>query len=160
MSIAKVGLKIANYINNGKGAQKFLKKVNKNPAIYNAGASLVLASLMRPSAMFILPIKNEKDKKVSISSSVATGLVELISTLALFIPLNKIIEKTSQTLYNSKNNFFANNNLALRTYKSLNNRFLKLMSLPLLSVLRFTLVPHLNKFLFKPTTNTQEKKWK
>ena len=39
--------KIANFINHSEKAQKVLKSINKNPAIYAAGSSFVLAAITK-----------------------------------------------------------------------------------------------------------------
>ena len=50
------------------------------------------------------------------------GLIEQASTIAIFIPLNKCIEKVSKSLYKNKGTFYEGNNLALRQFKSVTNR--------------------------------------
>lgn len=142
--------KIARFINNSKTTQKVLRAVSDNPALASAGISFAVASLIRPATQSILPIKDEKDKKYTIASSVATGVTELAFATAIFIPANKLIQKTSKQLYSTaKDTVYKENPMLLRQVKSLSSRFLKLGLLPATSWLRFAAVAPFVKFLFK-----------
>jgi hypothetical protein len=142
--------KVARWINNSKVAQKTLRAVSDNPALASAGISFVAASIMRPAAQGILPIKDKKDKAYSIASSVATGVTELAFATALFIPANKAIQKVSKQLYtSSKDTIYKENAMLLRQFKSLSSRFLKLGTLPITSWLRFAAVAPFVKLLFR-----------
>lgn len=156
--------KIANFINNSKTTQKVLKAVSDNPALASAGVSFIAASIMRPFGQSALPIKDKKDKAYTIGSSVATGVTELAFATAIFIPAKKGIDKLSTSLYNSsKETIYQKNNLLLRQFKSLSNRFLKLGLLPVTSWLRFAAVAPFVKLLFRKdkeivdSTKVQEK---
>lgn len=157
--------KIAAWINNSKGAQKVLRAVSDNPAIASAGVSFVAASILRPSAQGILPIKDKKDKAYTIASSVATGVTELALASCIFIPANKAIQSTSKALYSTtKDSIYKQNPLLLRQFKSLTNRFLKIGLLPLTSWARFAAIGPFVKILFKKdkdivdSTKVQERK--
>lgn len=132
--------KIANFINHSEGAQKVLKGINKNPAIYGAGASFCLAAIMRPSLIGIMPFKEKKDKQYSQASAIAAGTVELASSFALFLPINKSIEKASKNLYKTAGTIYHENPQVLRQFKSISNRGIKVLSLIPISFLRFSLV--------------------
>lgn len=141
--------KIADFINRSKTTQKVLRAVSDNPALASAGVSFIFASVLRPTAQSILPIKDKKDKAYTIASSVAAGVTELGFAAAIFMPANKIIQNTSKALYSTeKNTIYKENPLLLRRYKSLSNRFLKLGLLPLTSWLRFAAVGPFVKLLF------------
>ena len=141
--------KIADFINHSKVTQKILRSVSDNPALASSGVSFIFASMLRPAAQNALPIKNKDDKKYTIASSVATGVTELLFAAALFIPANKLIQKTSRALYSSaKETVYKENPLLLRQFKSINSRFLKLASLPATSWLRFAAVTPFVKLLF------------
>ena len=159
MKVDKIAEKIAVWINKSEGAQKFLKKVNKNPAVFSAGVSFGLASVLRPATIGVLPFKNKGDKKTSQASAVSAGLIELASTVAAFIPLNKLIEKTSKSLYSSKGLFYSENNVALRQFKSVTNRGFKLFALVPISLLRFALVKPLMKSIFENKEERKLDKW-
>ena len=141
--------KIADFINKSKVTQKILRGVSDNPALASAGIAFVAASIFRPSMQYALPIKDKKDKAYTVASSVATGVTELALSAAIFIPANKLIQKTSKQLYSTtKNTIFKENPEILRSYKSLSNRFLKLGLLPLTSWARFAAIAPFVKFLF------------
>ena len=160
MKIDKVAQGIAGFINKSEKTQKVLKGINKNPAIFSATISFGLASILRPAAIGLLPFKNKEDKKCSQASAISAGLVELLSTIAVFIPLNKLIEKTSKSLYSQAGTFYEKNNVALRQFKSVTNRGLKLGFLVPLSLARFSLVKPLMNQLFadKNTIVNEERK--
>ena len=150
--------RIANWINESKGAQKVLRGINKNPAIFSAVTAFALASILRPATIGLLPFKSNKDKKVSQASAVSAGLVELGATAAIFLPLNKAIESTSKALYNSKGSFYEGNNVALRQFKSVTNRGFKLLFLIPISLARFALVKPLMNRLFSSNKSEEAKK--
>lgn len=158
MKVDKIAEGIANYINNSKRTQEVLKGINRNPAVFGAAVSFCLASILRPATIGLLPFKNKNDKKTSQASAISAGLVELISTVAVFIPLNKAIEKTSKNLYNSTGSFYEGNNVALRQFKSVTNRGFKLAFLVPLSLARFSLVKPLMNKLFSDKPNTDEER--
>ena len=158
MKVDKIAEGIANYINNSKRTQEVLKGINRNPAVFGAAVSFCLASLLRPATIGLLPFKNKNDKKTSQASAISAGLVELISTVAVFIPLNKAIEKTSKNLYKSTGSFYEGNNIALRQFKSVTNRGFKLAFLVPLSLARFSLVKPLMNKLFNDKPNTDEER--
>ena len=156
MNVNNVAKGIADWINNSKSAQKALKGINKNPAIFGAVASFGLASILRPAAIGLLPFKNDKDKKCSQASAVSAGLVEMGATTAIFFPLNKSIEKTSKALYKSKGTCYEGNNVALRQFKSVTNRGFKLLFLVPLSLARFALVKPLMNKIFEDKKESTE----
>lgn len=158
MKVDKIAEGIANYINNSKRTQEVLKGINRNPAVFGAAVSFCLASILRPATIGLLPFKNKNDKKTSQASAISAGLVELISTVAVFIPLNKAIEKTSKNLYKSTGSFYEGNNVALRQFKSVTNRGFKLAFLVPLSLARFSLVKPLMNKLFSDKSNTDEER--
>lgn len=158
MKIDKIAEGIANYINNSKRTQELLKGINRNPAVFGAAVSFCLASILRPVTIGLLPFKNKNDKKTSQASAISAGLVELISTVAVFIPLNKAIEKTSKNLYKSIGSFYEGNNVALRQFKSVTNRGFKLIFLIPLSLARFALVKPLMKRLFEDKKSPEEER--
>ena len=150
--------RIASFINKSKVTQKVLRAVSDNPALASAGISFAVASVIRPSAQSILPIKNEKDKKYTIASSVATGVTELAFATAIFLPANKAIQKTSKQLYSTaKDTIYKENPLLLRQVKSLSSRFLKLGLLPVTSWLRFAAVAPFVKLLFGKDKKAEKK---
>ena len=149
--------KIAGFINNSKTAQRVLKNINDNPAIYNAATAFAMASVMRPTAIGVMPFKEKKDKQYSQASAVAAGVVELGATCALFLPLNKSIKAASDMLYKTKGSFFTENAQALRQFKSLTNRGFKTLSLIPVSLLRFSLVKPIVDLMFNRGKKNENK---
>ena len=116
--------RIASFINNSKTTQRVLRAVSDNPALESAGVSFVAAAMLRPAAQGMLPIKDSADKKYTIGSSITAGVTELVTAAVLFIPANKLIQKTSKQLYSSsKDTLYKVNAQLLRGYKSLTSRF-------------------------------------
>ena len=148
---------IADWIGRSPRAQKTLKGINRNPAVFSAIVSFGLASILRPIAIGALPFKNDKDKKCSQASAVSAGLIELASTIAIFIPLNKSIKKASESLYKSKGTFYEGNNLALDQFKSVTNRGAKMLLIIPMSLARFALIKPLMGYLFKDKTKEVSK---
>ena len=140
--------KIAGFINKSSTAQNVLKKINRNPAVYNAVSAFILAGVMRPTLIGCMPFKEKKDKTYSQASAVAAGVVELAATAAIFLPFNKALRNASDLLYKTKGSFFENNAAALRQYKSLTNRGVKVLSLIPISLMRFSLVKPVVNLLF------------
>ena len=140
--------KIAAFINGSKTTQKILRGINRNPAVFAAVASFGFASVLRPAIIGCFNFNDKKDKKYSQASAVAAGLMELAATVALFIPLNKAIDKASRALYNTKGSFFEGNNMALRQFKSVSNRSIKLLALVPISMARFALIKPVVKLMF------------
>ena len=140
MKVDRVARNIANFINRSPKTQRVLEEVNKNNALYSGVISFALAGILRPVAIGVFPFKDKKDKQVSQISALSAGLVELGFTTAIFIPLNKYIEKTSKNLYKHKGSFFEGNNVALRSFKSVTNRSFKMLALIPMSLLRFGLI--------------------
>jgi hypothetical protein len=132
--------RIAKFINESKTAQKVLKNINDNPALYAAASSFALASVVRPTLIGVMPFKEKKDKHYSQASAIAAGVVELGASVALFTPVNKVIQKASDNLFKTAGTVYHNNPQVLRQFKSITNRGIKVLSLIPISLLRFSLV--------------------
>lgn len=140
--------KVAAFINKSPLAQKILRYTNNNTAVFSAVTSFGLASLLRPALIGCFNFKDPRDKRYSQVSSFVSGIIELAASVALFIPLNKSIAKTSKALYESRGSFYHENKLALRQFKSITNRGAKLLALIPMSLARFSLVKPVVNFLF------------
>lgn len=145
MSIDKISQGIAGCINNHKGVQKVLHKVGKNPAMFSAIASFGLASVIRPLILDKMPFKNEKDRKCSKASAISSGVSDIVTTAAIFIPLNKGIEMAGQHLLNSKNAFYAGNKEVVTQFNSITNRGFKLLFLVPIALARMSMIKPLMK---------------
>jgi len=149
--------RIANFINHSKTAQSILKSIDKNPAMYSATASFILAGVLRPGAIGCMPFKEKKDKQYSQASAISAGLVELGASAALFLPINKAIKTASDNLYKAKGTIFYENAPALRQFKSVTNRGIKVAALIPISLLRFSIVkPIVNLFFDRGGKNASK----
>lgn len=149
--------RVASFINHSKTAQSVLKAVNSNTSVFSAAMAFGLSTIIRPAIIGCFNFKDKKDKKYSQASAVAAGLIELVSTIAIFIPLNKSIGKASKTLYNCTGSFYEGNNIALRQFKSVTNRGAKLLALVPISLARFALIKPVVDILFKDKAKVPEK---
>jgi hypothetical protein len=140
--------KIANYINRSKTTQKILTHVSKNPAAFSTVAACVIAGVIRPLAIVPLPMKDKQDKKYSIASSIAAGITELLTAPLIFIPFNKVLDKSGDLLKKTKNTIFSNNEVMIKGYKSVTNRVFKMAVLPVISLFRFATISPVVKALY------------
>ncbi len=140
MTIDKISQGIAGCINNHGGLQKVLGSVGKNPAMFSAVASFGLASVVRPAILDKVPFKNDKDRDCSKACAITAGVADLATTSAVFIPLNKGIEKAGKALLESKNTFYSGNKEATEQFKSITNRGLKLLLLVPIALARMSTI--------------------
>ena len=148
MNVNKICSNIASFINHSKLTQGVLTSMNQNPTMYSAIASFSLASLARPALIGCFNFSDKKDKRTSQAASISAGIVEVLGTAAIFLPLNKAIAKSSDKLYQTAGSIFTGNNIFLRNYKSITNRGAKLLALIPMSWARFSLVSPLTKAIF------------
>lgn len=140
--------KIAGHINTHPRVQKTLSQVSKNPAVFSTVASCVIAGVLRPVAILPLPMKNKQDKKYSIASSIAAGITELITAPLIFIPFNKVLDKSGVLLKKTKGTMFSNSEQMVKSYKSVTNRVFKMAVLPVISLFRFATISPVVKALY------------
>lgn len=160
MSIDKISKGIAGCINNHRGVQKVLEKVGDNPAVFSSVASFGLASILRPATLDVLPFKNDGDRKCSKASAITSGLVDLVTTILVFIPLSKGIDKASKLLNNSKGTIYFNNKNVLEQFKSITNRSFKLLLLVPINMIRMSLIkPLMDKMGDKKGNEGRLNKW-
>lgn len=145
--------KIANYINNSKTTQKILTNVSKNPAVFSTVSACIIAGVIRPAAIVPLPMKDKQDKKYSIASSIAAGITELITAPLIFIPFNKVLEKSGNLLKKTSGTIFSNNEQMVKGYKSVTNRCFKMAILPIVSLFRFATISPVVKALYGKKEN-------
>lgn len=161
MSIDKISQGISGCINNHKEVQKVLKGIGENPAMFSAVASFGLASVIRPALLDKLPFKNDKDRKCSKASAISSGISDLVTTAAIFIPLNKGIEKAGEALLNSKGTFYSGNKDAVMQFNSITNRGFKLLFLVPIALARMSMIKPLMKKMSEKQENKKRKldKW-
>lgn len=140
--------KIAGYINTHPRVQKTLTQVSKNPAVFSTVSACVIAGIIRPAAIVPLPMKDKQDKKYSIASSIAAGITEIITAPLIFIPFNKVLEKSGDLLKKGKGTIFSNNEAMVKGYRSVTNRVFKMAILPIISLFRFATISPVVKTLY------------
>jgi len=144
--------KIANFIENSPRTQNILKKVDKNPSVFNAIYVATLATTLKPVSILAIPQKTEDgklDAKYAASKNIGTGILDLLVALAIFMPLNKKLDKIGRNLFNEKNSIYFKNKEMCSNYKSVMNRFVKIGTLPLFAYLKFNMIEPLCKIIFK-----------
>lgn len=151
MKINNFHNRIATYVKNSPNTQKFLKTVEKNPAYVNSLLCAGVGIAMKPATILLMPSKTnemKKDNQYSIARSVSTGLIDFIFALALFIPLNKHIDKVGRNLYNKKGSIYYQNKEIATNAKSMLNRGLRIATLPIFAILKFKYIDKTAKILF------------
>ena len=85
-----------------KPMQAIIRCADKNPAIFQSATVFTMSSILRPTAIMATPAKTDemkKDRLYSASKSIASGVTDLVFSTALFLPLNKGINKVSEKLF-------------------------------------------------------------
>lgn len=140
----KISQKVANFIEKSPKVQKILRFADKNPSLFNSGCVFTLATGLRPSAMILTSGKSEDKKQDAIYSaakSITSGFVDLTTSLAIFLPLNKVIDNSTRKLFNNPNvKTYFQNKEACSAWKSIANRGAKIMLLPIISYFNFKYV--------------------
>lgn len=157
----KFSQKVSNFIEKSQKVQKLLKKVDKNPSLFNAIYVATLATTLKPLSILSIPQKTEDgklDAKYAASKNIGTGILDLLVALAIFMPLNKKLDKVGRNLFNEKNSIYFKNKEMCSNYKSVMNRFIKIGTLPLFAYLKFNMIEPLCKILFKKEKNNEDSK--
>lgn len=147
--------KIVNFITK-KPIQKIIRYADKNPAIFQSATVFATCSVLRPATILVTPAKTEdmkKDRAYSSAKSMASGLTDIIFSTLLFRPLNKIIDKTTDTLTKDKRSPIYNNIKANKMYKNLLNRGLKFLTIPLIAFLNYRYIKDMVNFAMKGFKN-------
>lgn len=124
----------------------------KNPAMVNSLICAGIGMIAKPLTIMLMPTKDKemkKDKEYGIARAVSTGLIDFIFALALFMPLNKRIDKVGKGLYGSKNTIYYQNKQMVTNAKSMLNRGLRFVTLPLFAFMKFFAIDPTMKLLFK-----------
>ena len=136
--------KVSNFIEKSPKTQKILRFADKNPSLFNATVVFGLATCVRPSTMILTSGKSEDKKQDAIYSaakSITSGFVDLITALIIFIPFNKIIDKSTRKLFNNPNiKTYFQNKEACSAWKSIANRVAKILLLPAIAYFNFKYV--------------------
>lgn len=154
------GVKIVNFIEKSKRTQKILVFFDKNPSLANSACIFTLATVLRPSTILLTSSKSEDKKQDAIYSSaksIASGCVDLLTALLVFIPLNKYIDKSTRKLFNNpKISTYFHNKEACSAWKSIANRGTKILMLPGIAYLNFKYVKVLVDKMRKNESNSHK----
>ena len=93
---AKVGTQIAEKLAKNGAFNKFLDIISSNSLIADGIIALFLTSVLRPLSIFIIPAKDEAEKKKNnsqVAHSIATGILGLGMTFAVAEPLKRGVMK-------------------------------------------------------------------
>ncbi len=93
---AQFGTKIAEGLAKNGAFNKFLDVISSNTLIADGIIALFLTSVLRPLSIFIIPAKDENEKKKNnsqVAHSISTGILGLGMTLAVAEPLKRGVMK-------------------------------------------------------------------
>lgn len=79
-----------------KFVQKLLNLASLNPHAFNLTIMAVMAILLRPATILIVPGAKKEDKQYAAGKSVVSSVISTTAQLALCIPLAKSIEKLAR----------------------------------------------------------------
>ena len=150
--------KVSNFIEKSPKVQKILEKVDKNPALFNSAYTAGLALTLKPASILMLAVNTKdgkEDAKYAASKSVSTGILDFLISLAIFIPLNKRLDKVGAKLFDTHNTIYFKDKQMCANYKSIANRVFKIATLPVFAVLKFGAIEPFVKIMFK--NNKKEK---
>lgn len=151
--------KVANFIEKSPKTQNLLQKIAKNPALFNAGYTAILATTIKPASILMLAINTDngkKDAKYGAAKSISTGILDFLLALIIFIPLNKRLNKVSEKLFNISDTIYFKNKEMCENYKSVANRVIKIATLPLFAILKFSAIEPTVNFIFKKNKNNDK----
>lgn len=134
--------RIAKFIST-KPMQKVIRYADKNPALFQSGTIFAMSSILRPMAIMSTPADTDsakKDRLYSASKSIASGITDLLFSIALFVPANKGINKFTRKLFDNKKSILYQDKLACKMYRNLLNRALKIATVPIVAFLNFRYV--------------------
>lgn len=144
--------KVANFINKSPRVQNTLRKVDSNPALFNACYVALLSTTIKPSTILLLPNKTsdaKMDAKYAASKNIGTGILDLAIATMIFIPANKGLDRLGRKLFNEKNTVYFQNKQMCSNFKSVLNRFMKISLLPMFAWMKFNAIEPLSNILFK-----------
>lgn len=93
---AQIGTKVAEGLAKNGAFNKFLDVISANSLVADGLIALFLTAVMRPLSIFVIPAKDEKEKKKNnyqVAHSIATGVLGLGMTLAVAEPLKRGVMK-------------------------------------------------------------------
>lgn len=156
MKINNIHLSIANKISRNKNIQKTILSIEKNPAYSSAIMCGLVGVVAKPITMIALPNKNEemkKDNRYALARALSTGVLDFIFALAIFLPINKKIEKHGRELFDKRGSVYYKNKEMVSNAKSMINRGFRIASLPAFAFCKFFAIDPTIKILYKKDKN-------
>ena len=153
----------AKFIANSKLSQTLLSAIDKNPSLAGSTLAFTVAVFAKPIAIATIPKSNKDDKLdciYSIARSISTGIADLAMGIAIFIPVNKLIDSAGKSLFNSKNTIYHNNKEMCSNFKSIFNRGFKILFLPAFAFAKFFLIDDFADGIAKKSSKSSNKKLK
>jgi len=137
---------------NNKFLLKSLEKISDHPASFCAGASFICATTIKPLFILLTPKTDKENKKTFSIEAFSSAFIKLLTTSAVTIPIEKIVNKISK----NPQEFLKKETLEkLKNAKDFNflTQIIKqganiITAIPK-SMLTVALIPILNSILFK-----------
>ncbi|MBQ8848604.1 MAG: hypothetical protein IJ003_06635 [Candidatus Gastranaerophilales bacterium] len=137
---------------NNKFLLKSLEKISDHPASFCAGASFICATTIKPLSILLTPKTDKENKKTFSIEAFSSAFIKLLTTSAVTIPIEKIVNKISK----NPQEFLKKETLEkLKNAKDFNflTQIIKqganiITAIPK-SMLTVALIPILNSILFK-----------
>ena len=121
---------LSDNIYKSKTLQKGLKTISENSAMFVAGTTLALSSVVRPVSTLLAPKADKEDKKISCIKSISSAIAGFIFMALVSVPFAKGIKKIdtnpSKYLNNETVDFFkkeANNIQESKAYQLITQTF-------------------------------------
>lgn len=140
--------KTADLIANNKIIGNILDYSGKNSSLVNSVFVFGLSTMIRPLTTMALPTDKE-DKKYSAVRSIATGIAELVFSVAAFLPLSGFTNKCCDKLKTKAESVYVKSPETLKAFNTLINRGSRFIIMPIQVFFLFALIPPIVDKLFK-----------
>ena len=132
--------KVSSFVIKNKPVQNFLKKTADNPSL---AESMIVAGTtigLRTATMAVTP-SDKDNKKYYMTRSVLTGTLDLVSAMAIYIPIKKGLDKICEKLIKNKKSVYYNNIKNIQGLKTLVNRGSKIIIMVPQAMFMFWAIP-------------------
>lgn len=147
----KIATKVSNFIEKSPKIQKILLKIDKNPSLFNSAYAAILATTIKPISILALGVNTKdgkEDSKYASAKSISTGILDFLIALAIFVPLNKKLDKKARKLFQKQSTIYYQNKEMCSNYKSVANRVFKIIILPFFAYCKFGVLEDTEKLIF------------
>lgn len=156
MLVNKIATKVATHINSSPKLQKLFIGVSENPSKHTMRFSSIVNGVLRPITNLVtIPKENFMDGVYGASSAISSSIVELITGSSIIKGVKKSINKSATQLqecgfFDSMSDSFSESTDALsHKYKSICNRFTKIGTVPINTVLKYVIIVPIAGFINK-----------